>query len=305
MKDSTHSQMIIQWLEPFESYLLHARQMSVHSVRNYITDTRQHLLFMQDRQWIDSKKKSLNKVTTEQVQTYIQHLFKRGLSTKSTARKISSLKGFYQYWLKQELISQDPSKKIEQVKVSQDLPDVPSEKDMKHFFDQGQQEKEFSFRDLAMFELMYGCGLRVSEVVSLDWRDVSFEKSLLTVIEGKGKKSRVVPLGEHAQNALHKLYNEQNVKDSFPVFVNQQSKRISERGLRFVLSKYQKLFRFGQHVTPHSFRHAFATHLLNHGADLRSIQELLGHENLATTQRYTKVSKEKLKKVYKASHPRK
>ncbi|MCB0272362.1 MAG: tyrosine-type recombinase/integrase [Bdellovibrionales bacterium] len=292
-------------VQTYQQYLTHARRLSEHTVRAYVADVVQHLQFLMDRNWLQLEDpKSVSSVTMTQIQSYLQWLFVQKRVSKTNARKISSLKSFYSYCLQMKWVHQDPTASLDSIKVYQKLPEVPSEKDIEYFFEMGKEHQKFTNRDIAIFEMMYGSGLRVSEVVSLLWEDVAFEKNLITVVEGKGKKTRVVPMSEYTHEALQILQQEQG-QNIGAIFRNAKGKKMTERGVRYVLSKYKIFFRFGQRISPHSFRHAFATHLLNKGADLRTIQELLGHENLATTQRYTKVSKEKLKSVYEESHPRK
>lgn len=285
-------------LTEFREYIAHSRQMSQHSVRAYTSDVCLLFDWLIEQGWFD--KNQFSSITTSYLQTYLQSLFQKKITSKTSARKISAIKSFFDFLILSKRISNDPAKSIDQIKVGQYLPEVPSESDVASFFEKGVED--FSIRDLAIFELMYGSGLRVSEMVGLQWDHIDFYQKVLTVIEGKGRKTRVVPFGVPAFESLSRL---KGIEKSKYVFCNHRGQKLTVRGVHYIVTKYQKLFRLGVKVSPHSFRHAFATHLLNHGADLRSIQELLGHENLATTQKYTKVSKEMLKKVYTQSHPRK
>ncbi|MEZ4820409.1 MAG: tyrosine-type recombinase/integrase [Bdellovibrionota bacterium] len=291
------------WIQPFEIYLLHVRRMSPHTIRGYCSDIKQHIAFLFEEGGWKIIKRSLQGITAEKIQTYIQYLFRKGLRSKSTARKISALKTFYQYWCGENLLADDPSKTIEQVKVSQNLPDVPSEIDMQHFFAQAMEEKNVLLRDLTIFELMYGCGLRVSEIVNLQWEDIIFDTSTLKVVEGKSKKMRIVPLGEYGIFVLRKL-QKTFVTCTGYVFLNHRNQKISERGVRYRLSLYQRFFRFGQHVSPIHFGMHLPRICLIMGQIFVRFK-MLGHENLATTQKYTKVSKQKLVQVYQKCHPRK
>jgi len=299
------SELFQKWVKPFKTYLTHARKMAPHTVRSYVSDTKQHLKFLLERSFLDAHQgPRLDQVTTQHLQTFIQSLFKLGLKPKSQARKISSMKSFYQYWVIQGEIEKNPAKSLDHIKIPQYLPEVPSETQINHFFEGLEQAHKHPERDMAMFELLYGGGLRVSELVALNWQDISFTDACVLIQMSKGQKTRYVPLGVFACDALEKLRDQQANAKGFAVFLNQRGQRITARGVSYVFSKYQVFFSESLHVTLHAFRHAYATHMLNHGADLRSIQELLGHLNLATTQKYTQVSKEKLQKVYRESHPR-
>lgn len=292
------------WLANYANHLTHVRQCSPQTVRAYVSDAKAQLEFLIGRDWIDpSVLQSLKQVTKSRLQTYMGHLFGQRFSKPTVARKVSSLRSFYQFAKMQQWCDDDPSLHLDQVKYQHALPEVPSEKDLSSFFEQAQAH-DLIPRDLVLFELMYGAGLRVSEVVSLNWEDMDTKGRRIFVTQGKGNKSRMVPMGSELARALC-VFQDQTQTDQGPLICNQKGSRMSARGVRYIVSKYKHFFPFGQNVSPHSFRHAFATHLLNHGADLRSIQELLGHANLATTQRYTKVSKEKLKQVHQESHPRK
>lgn len=289
----------------FSDYLTHSRQLSAHTVRAYAQDVASFLTFLEDQQKWNLSSFSWRQVALGDLRLFISHLFAKKKQAKTTARVISGLKCFFAFALEQKWIASNPTIGLDGVKVPIHVPAVPSQNALQTFFEKGIDQKTFSDRDWLMFELLYGSGLRVSELVALNTSDLDEKQRRVTVLEGKGRKTRMVPCSEFAIEAWQQYKNirKPQAKEQ-ALLLNHRGKRMTTRGIRYLLNKYQPLLPMGITVSPHSFRHAFATHLLNHGADLRSIQQLLGHENLATTQKYTQVSKEKLKTVYKDTHPR-
>jgi integrase/recombinase XerC len=291
----------------YEEYLS-SRRSSLHTIRNYISDLFQLENFFLNQKWIDKKitEKNIRDVKLDWIRSFLSSPDQRNLSSTTLSRKASAIKSFFGWLEKNSLIEQNPTSLLDSIKVRKNLPQVPSEDDVSQLLE-FQKAIEASFRDRAMFELMYGCGLRVSEVVKLDWSDIDYIQYQILIRDGKRNKSRIVPFSDSVKDALTSLQQEsKNPKNEgeLPVFTNQQGKRMTTRGVHYLLGKLLQKLPRSIHLTPHSFRHGFATHLLNRGADLRSIQEMLGHSNLSTTERYTKVGLSHLKDVFERSHPR-
>jgi site-specific recombinase XerD len=299
------NQEIKQQLKIFADHLKHSRRLSPHTVRAYERDVASLISFLVQKQQWPAEQVRLDPIKLDDLRMFVSHLFAQKKHAKTTARRVSGLKTFFGFALDQGWVSADPTVGLDSVKVPAHTPSVPSQQALQAFFQQGVEDQKFSTRDWLMFELLYGSGLRVSELVALDMAHLDVTHRRVTVREGKGRKDRVVPCSEYAVEAWQRYQSERKgPKAEQALLLNHRGKRMTTRGVRYLLQKYQPLLPMGLTVSPHSFRHAFATHLLNHGADLRSIQQLLGHENLATTQKYTQVSKEKLKTVYKDTHPR-
>jgi integrase/recombinase XerC len=290
----------------FEEYLKDVRRVSVHTTRNYISDLAQFETYLQEQQWIDGPltEKNISSVSLDRLRSFMSDAYQKRLSTQTMARRVSSLKSLFEWLERNGKIETNPMPMLESVKVRKNLPNVPSEEDIAHLLD-FQKEMEASPRDQTLFELMYGCGLRVSEVVKMDWADIGIEQFQLHIRDSKRGKSRIVPFSESLADILKKYRAEfKEITPKTPVFLNAKEKRITTRGVQYILEKLLQKLPKSMHLTPHSFRHGYATHLLNRGADLRSIQELLGHSNLSTTERYTKVGLSHLKEVFARSHPR-
>lgn len=293
-------------IQEFEIYLRDVRRCSVHTVRNYISDLDQFQAFLVEQKWIEEKltQKNVNEVTLDRLRSFMSKAFQKKLSTTTMTRRISSLKSFFDWLEKDNRVKSNPMSMLESVKVRKNLPNVPSEEDVAGLLN-FQKESEASPRDQVLFELMYGCGLRVSEVVNLNWENVGIDQYQIHIQNSKRGKSRIVPFSPSLANILQAYRKTfENSEPRTPVFLNAKGKRITTRGIQYILEKLLQKLPKSMHLTPHSFRHGYATHLLNRGADLRSIQELLGHSNLSTTERYTKVGLSHLKEVFERSHPR-
>jgi site-specific recombinase XerD len=226
----------------------------------------------------------------------------RNLKPRTVSRKLSSLRSFFKFLQREKVIQSNPAKLLVTPKLDKPLPHFMSEEETVQLIESPKSGKINSPRDRAIFEILYSTGIRVSELVGLKVDDVDFIGNIIKVM-GKGKKERMAPIGEQALEALKKYIDNRKVDNKF-VFLNKNGTPLSDRSVRNIINKYILEQAMAQHVTPHMFRHSFATHLLNHGADLRSVQELLGHVNLSTTQIYTHLTTDKLKKVYDQSHPR-
>lgn len=296
----TH-ESIIGWMK---GYLEEVRCFSPHTVRNYISDLRQFEKFLYDRKILKKplSESNLHQITRIHIRTFLAEIYKKK-KPSSVARKLATIRSFFRQMKRDRRINIDPSELVEGPRVQRTVPRSVDSKIFSELFDLPEKTL-LGLRDRAMLEMLYGCGLRAQELVSLNIQDVDVEGEEIRV-RGKGNKERVVPVGEYALLTLKKYLQEKNsLKLEGPLFLNSRGKRLTTRGLTYLLQKYLQKLQQRVHLSPHAFRHSFATHLLDSGADLRSIQELLGHSNLSTTEKYTQVSMGKLKQVYETSHPR-
>jgi integrase/recombinase XerC len=231
-------------------------------------------------------------------------LQERGVGKRSLSRKISSLRSFFRFLRREKLIDDNPARQVWLPRSDKKLPSFLTREEVQALLVAPDTSTLLGLRDRAILETLYSTGIRVGALVAMNRGDVDLIGDLARVRE-KGKKERLCPLGSYAVRALRdclKAFPEHGSAD--PLFVNRSGRRLTAASIRKLLDKYIKLAAIEKKVTPHALRHSFATHLLNAGADLRSVQELLGHESLSTTQIYTHVSKERLKKVYDRTHPR-
>jgi len=239
------------------------------------------------------------------IREYVSALIQYGFSKKSVERKLSALRGFFKYLKRIQVISSNPVLGIQNPKEERYLPMVIPEKRINEMLDNWIPESIMEARDKSIIELMYSSGLRASEVISLKWENLDL-KTMELRVKGKGGKERIVPLGKRAREALEVYVNflgDKLNKSNF-IFLNRFGKKLSRKGLWLIIKKRFETMALMYGVHPHTLRHSFATHLLNHGADLRSIQELLGHASLATTSIYTNLSIQSLREIYKKTHPR-
>jgi integrase/recombinase XerC len=298
-----------EWLDEYAAYLRVEKNVSPHTLRNYLSDLRQFEEFLDQRAKENAEKKiPLEDVTIHVVRAYLASLSKHNKKS-SIGRKLAALKGFYRYLLREKKIQADPLAWIATPKQEKPLPAFLSVDDAFRLLGGIQGEGLLTMRDRAILETLYSTGVRVSELVGLDWNDVDFQLGIIRVV-GKGSKERIVPIGELALKALREYGTEQSIKwkkaakGDTGVFLNHRGGRITTRSIARVVEKYLKAAGIAVRMGPHGLRHTFATHLLNGGADLRVIQELLGHASLSTTQRYTHLNLDQLTAVYDRAHPR-
>ncbi len=286
-------------LAEFEKYLDAARNASYHTIRAYSTDINDFIRFLKNRQ-----------AGCENIgQTYIASLKKSSLTDRTTARKLSALKSFFRYLCRKDKTLKNPFDRIASPKKGRRLPRVMSESTVFQLLDKTTAETFITARDKTILELIYSTGMRVQELVDINMRDIDIYNDSIRVF-GKGGKQRIVVMGPPAVEALMSylslreefLSKKNKVTES--VFLNFRAGRLTDRSIRRIFKKYSRSIGLDSQFSPHSLRHSFATHLLNAGADLRSIQELLGHESLSTTQVYTHVSTKRMQNVYKKAHPR-
>lgn len=292
-------------ISEFLSYLINQRGYSPETEKGYGNDLADFLEFL-----TESGEANLLKVQHLDVRIYLSYLNDLEYSRNTISRKIASLRSFYQYLLRLEMIEENPFSYVHLKKKNAKLPRFFFEKEIQVLFDSVSGDKPLDQRNRALLEILYGAGLRVSECANLTLSVVDFDNSVL-LIHGKGGKDRYVPLGSYAADALKEYLNDgrQKIMAHFQqshdfVFINHRGVQITPTGIEYVLKQIIKKSSLASDIHPHMLRHTFATHLLNNGADLRTVQELLGHSNLSSTQIYTHVTKESLQKNYRSFHPR-
>lgn len=283
-----------QHLESFLKHLCVERNYSEHTLVNYRIDLEDFVSGI--------GKASLKEIDYPFLRSYMARLHDKNYKPRTIARKASAVRSFFRYLFREGLIKQNPASLLMSPKLDKVLPKFLTEEDMERCIISPSEEKITDFRDKALLELLYSSGIRVSELTGLNIEDVDLEGGLIKV-RGKRKKERVVPAGEPAVQAL-RIYLGARDQDSSAVFLNKNLTRLTPRGVRNIVNKYILKAALHQKVSPHVFRHSFATHLLNRGADLRIVQELLGHASLSTTQIYTHVTTDRLKQIYDQAHPR-
>ena len=275
-------------------YLEIERNYSKHTILNYRKDLSECLEFLKDT--------PVEKIDYMQLRRYFASLREKEYRPRTLARKLSALRSFFKFLQREDVVDSNPAALMQSPKLDKNLPKFLSEEDMVRFLDAPIDEKKMGKRDCAILETLYSTGMRVSELVGLDVGDVDLFGNIVKVL-GKGKKERLVPIGNKAVKAIHEYLDERGARAG-ALFLNNRGGRLSDRSVRNIVDKYVLKSAVQQNISPHVLRHSFATHLLDHGADLRSVQELLGHVNLSTTQIYTHVSTDRLKRVYDQAHPR-
>lgn len=293
-------------LASYFQFLKLEKGLSENSLESYKNDLDRYIIFItQTLKLVD-----LGGVTFHHIEDYLTELGAIGLAPRSIARNISSIRGFHEYCINERITISNPSEIIEIPRFTQKLPDVLLVDEVADILNAPKKETAAGLRDAAILETLYGSGMRVSELVDLELNRVLFEIDFLRVI-GKGNKERLVPLGEINKEILHKYINEvrplfinipQNTKNK--VFLNQRGKPLTRMSVWNIVQKYTLKAGITKHVYPHAFRHSFATHLLEGGADLRAVQEMLGHSSILTTEIYTHIDRNYLHQTYKSFHPR-
>ncbi len=285
----------------FIEYLQVERNASVYTVRNYRGDLIGFFSFLKDKNIV-----SLDEVDKNDIRDYLGLLMGQGIARSSIARKLSAVRSLYRYLQREELVHNSPAAAISSPKLDRRLPNFLPPEEVARMIENPDTAKPAGMRDRAFMELLYASGLRVSELVNLDLDRINLETREIRVW-GKGAKERVVLMGEPAATALA-LYLEQGrprlARQAHPaVFLNKNGGRLTVRSIQNKARQYARIAGIDKDVHPHMVRHTFATHLLNGGADLRVVQELLGHASLSSTQIYTHISKNQAKKIYLAAHP--
>ena len=285
-------------IEEFLRYLLIDKGYSNNTIESYKRDLEKFLIFNKD--------KDINSIKNNDLKEYIKYLNEEKLNEKSIARNISSIKSFYKFLSIQKYINNNPSDSIFQPKLKKSLPNILTEEEVLKLLDIKLTDN-FSYRNKAMLELMYATGIRVSELVNLKLQDIDLNQDIIRTF-GKGSKERVIPIGDYAKEYLEKYIYEYRgsmlkKEASEYLFLNNHGKKMTRQGFFKIIKKIAQEKGINKDLSPHTLRHSFASHLLKHGADLRTIQELLGHSDISTTQIYTHITNEQLKKNYKNYHP--
>ena len=271
--------------------------LSKNTVSSYKNDISSFL------SWLNKKQINYQQVSGKNINEFISNLFNSGLKSSSVNRKISSIKHFYLFLSKKKIIKYSPADEIETPKQEKYLPISMSEDEVERLLSSPNSNRIIERRDKAMIEILYATGMRISELVNLKLTDVDFNRSVLKVF-GKGSKERLVPYGEKAAEALDIYLRDRKRSDSKNVFLSNRGSQITRGAFWQRIKIYIKRENLKSSISPHTLRHAFATHLLNRGADLRSVQILLGHSDLSTTQIYTHIAKQRLGEILKKHHPR-
>jgi len=289
-------------LEAFLDYLKHERNASAHTVSSYRIDLGQLAGYLEGR------KIRLRQVDNIVLRGFLLELHRKELSKSSTARKLAAIRSFFRFCLERRLLDDNPAKVVATPRLDKPVPGFLSEGEMEIFLELPEPGEKLGRRDRAILELFYATGIRVSELVGVDLADLSLAERMIRV-RGKGKKERIVPFGRKAAESLESYLETRTgllgrQAESGALFLNYRGTRITSRSVERLVAKYLRKAAIRRKISPHSLRHSFATHLLGRGADLRVIQELLGHESLATTQKYTHIDVKQLLATYRKSHPR-
>ncbi len=287
----------------FMNYLSTERGLAMNTLESYGRDLRQYYEYLQS-----SGKDSVEKATRATVVAYLLFLQKQGKATATIARRLAALRSFYQFLLREKYVDKDPTANLESPKLEKRLPKVLTIKEVETLLKQPNPSTAAGLRDKAMLELLYATGIRVSELISLNMDDISLDMGYIRCL-GKGSKERIVPVGSVAVKCVADYLNSGRGRlvpdrDEQALFVNHHGKRLTRQGFWKIVKRYANDARISKEITPHTLRHSFATHLLENGADLRSVQEMLGHADISTTQIYTHITKGRLKEVYARTHPR-
>ena len=281
------------------------RAASGHTISNYRRD-----LFRFDS-FMDSRNTELEAVDHIFIRDFLNTLYLDNLEKSSISRTLSAIRSFFRFLVRGQKLARNTAELVSSPQLPKKLPARLSETEVQSMLEASANKTLKGLRDRAILELLYASGLRVSELVGLEEADVEWSEGLVRVL-GKGRKERIVPFGRYASEALEAYRNERSLKglvvrdsdNKIPLFINLRGSRLTTRSVERLVECYRAHLAPGRKITPHTLRHSFATHLLENGADLRSIQELLGHANLGTTQKYTHTSVEHLRNEYRKAHPR-
>lgn len=290
-------------LDDFLYYLAVERGLAENTLASYHTDLEQYLNYL-----AEARVTSIKDTSRGLIVAYLVHLQSQGRSPATICQHLAAIRSFYQFLVREGILSSDPTATMESPRQTKKLPRVLTVEEIELLLKQPQPKTPAGLRDKAMLELLYASGLRVSELVALNVDQVNLQGEYVRCL-GKGSRERVVPIGSVACFYL-KAYLEQGrihlLKDKKEpsLFVNQQGKRLSRQGCWKIIKAYARAAGLPRNITPHTLRHSFATHLLENGADLRSVQELLGHADISTTQIYTHLTQKKIREIYNHTHPR-
>lgn len=290
-------------LDEFLNYLTIEKGLSKNTIESYKRDLKSYMVYLKTKK-IDS----INSTDRALIVSYLLSMQKQGKASSSISRACAAIRSFYRFLFHENYIDDDPTLNIESPKLEKRLPRVLTVSEVETLLSQPKSNDPWELRDRAMLELLYSTGIRVSELISLTCEDIKLEMGFLRCI-GKGSKERIVPVGKIATFYVKKYIQEARNKflkknNTDILFLNRYGEGLTRQGFWKIIKKYSKKAGIKKEITPHTLRHSFATHLLENGADLRSVQEMLGHADISTTQIYTHLTKSKMKEIYDKSHPR-
>lgn len=291
------------YVNQFINYLAEERGLAQNTLESYGRDLRQFQTYLES-----SNKEFLKDSNRTTILAYLTNLQAKGRAVSTISRNLAAIKSFYQYLVRERYLEKDPAVNLESPKLEKKLPKILTIGEVEELLKQPNNTLPAGMRDKAMLELLYATGIRVSELISLNISDVNLDMGYIKCY-GKGAKERIVPLGSIAAKCVQEYINKGRSKlvrtyDEAALFVNHHGNRLTRQGFWKIIKKYAQEANITKEITPHTLRHSFATHLLENGADLRSVQEMLGHADISTTQIYTHVTKNHLKEVYDKTHPR-
>jgi len=298
-----------KYIDKFIFFLKNEKNYSNNTIISYRNDLSYFFNYLKNYEQINTDK--IECIDHKIMRKYIVHLKENEYSGRSISRKLSSVRSFFKFIYKEEIINTNPALNLITPKIEKKLPNFLYIQEINKLIEAPSENTILGIRDRAILEILYGTGIRVGELVNLNIHDIDFNEKIIRVF-GKGSKERILPLNNPSMEAIEKYLENKNAfskksikaNDKSALFLNSSGGRLTARSIRRIIIKYMKIAGLNKKISPHVLRHSFATHLLGGGADLRSVQELLGHESLSTTQIYTHITKERLKTIYKKSHPR-
>ena len=293
-----------KWITEFLYFLDVEKGLAKNTLESYGRDLKSFFSFINK-----NGHKSLLEISRNDITSYLLYLHKKGRATSTISRNLASIRSFYHFLLNEQVLDKDPSCNLESPKQEKKLPEILTISEVDLLLSQPDTSEITGIRDKSMLEVIYATGIRVSEIIDLNKMDINIDNGYIRC-RGKGNKERIVPLGKIAvkntkiylEKSRSKLVKNNDSEEAF--YVNHHGKRLTRQGFWKIIKKYAKQAKIDRKITPHTLRHSFATHLLENGADLRSVQEMLGHADISTTQIYTHITRKKLKGIYEKTHPR-
>ena len=282
--------------EKYQEYLKYELNYSEYTIKNYLLHINKYL------EYLNNNNINYNKITKDDILNYLKYLDSLKLSNKTISNILSSIRNYYDYLLDNNIIKVNIFKTINNPKIDKKLPNFLSYEELRKIIDSIKCNNILEYRNKLIIEILYATGIRVSELINIKIKDIDFNNKSIKVL-GKGKKERIVYFGDYALKAINDYLNIRNSDNEY-LILNKNNKQITVRGIEKIIDKVVKESSVKNNVSPHTFRHTFATHLLNNGADIKSVQELLGHNSLNTTEIYTHITSDYLKDVYRKNMPR-
>lgn len=293
-----------EFIDEYLTLLLLEKNLSENSVKSYKSDLFRFLTFLEEKKITD-----LSEADHKIISQFMQQLKSEGLTASSASRYLSTLRGFFSFLSVNNYVEKDPTDRVSSAKIVRKLPAVLSFNEIEMILDKPNVDEKLGLRDKSILELLYSSGLRVSELIDLKISDLFFDDEVIRVF-GKGSKQRIVPIGSSAIYWLNEYmirsrpHLEKKLQSKNHIYLNTRGSKISRMGVWKIVDRYTKEAGIDKEVHPHTFRHSFATHLLEGGANLRSVQEMLGHSDISTTQIYTHIDREYIKQIHRDFHPR-